>query len=97
MKLALNTESASAMREFAQVMPFALENIVQATEKVVQVYQSVAEDVGPHNQDFYDMIMLIKSAQENAAEAIEALPGMLAATADKIDAYIAANPAVTGK
>ena len=88
MKLALNTESATALREFAEAMPLAIDNIAESTEKVVQVYQSVAEDVGPHNQDFYNMLMLIKSAQETAAEAVQALPPMLNATADKIDAYV---------
>ncbi len=96
MRLALNTESAIALREFAEAMPLAIENITESTEKVVQVYQSVAEDVGPHNQDFYNMLMLIKSTQEAAAEAVQALPPMLNATADKIDAYVAANPSVAG-
>ncbi len=95
MKLALNHESAAAMREFAASMPVAIENIVQSTEKVVQVYQSVAESVGPHNQDFYNMLMSIKTAQEVAAEAVEELPGKLNETADKIDAYVAANPSVS--
>lgn len=80
MKLALNTESATALREFAEAMPLAIDNIAESTEEVVQVYQSVAEDVGPHNQDFYNMIMLIKKAQEMAAEAVQALPPMLNAT-----------------
>lgn len=96
MKLALNTESAIALREFAEAMPLAIENIIESTEKVVQVYQSVAENVGPHNQDFYNMLMLIKAAQEVAAEAVQALPPMLNTTADKIDAYVAANPSVVG-
>ena len=77
MKLASNTESATALRELAEAMPLAIDNIAESTEEVVQVYQSVAEDVGPHNQDFYNMIMLIKKAQEMAAEAVQALPPML--------------------
>lgn len=97
MKLALNTESAIALREFAESMPLAIENIVTATEKVVQVYQSVADTLGVHNQDFYEMLMHIKKAQENAADAIQTLPPMLNTTADKIDAYVAAHPTVTGQ
>lgn len=97
MKLALNTESAIALREFAESMPLAIENIVTATEKVVQVYQSVADTLGIHNQDFYEMLMHIKKAQENAADAIQTLPPMLNTTADKIDAYVAAHPTVTGQ
>lgn len=97
MKLALNTESALALREFAESMPFAVENIVAATVKVVHVYQSVADTLGVHHNDFYEMLMHIKKAQENAAEAILSLPPMLNATADKIDAYVAAHPTVTGQ
>ena len=96
MKLALNTESATALREFAEAMPWAIQNITESTAKVVQVYQSVAEDVGPHNQEFYNMLMIIKAAQETAAEAVQALPPMLNATADKIDAYVAATPSIAG-
>ena len=96
MKLALNRESAVALREFADAMPVAVENIVESTARVVQVYQSVAESIGPHEQGFYDMLMLIKAAQENAAEAVQALPPMLRATADKMDAFIAANPNIVG-
>lgn len=96
MKLALNTESAAALREFAEAMPLVIENIRESTERVVQVYQSVAENVGPHNRDFYDMLMLIKDAQEVASDAIEALPKMLTSTADKIDRYVAASPSISG-
>ena len=94
MKLALNTQSAMALREFAESMPLAIGNIVTATEKVVHVYQSVADTLGVHNQDFYEMLMHIKKAQENAADAIQTLPPMLNLTADKIDAYVAARPTV---
>ena len=37
MKLALNSESAAALREFSESMPVAIQNIVDSTEKVVQV------------------------------------------------------------
>jgi hypothetical protein len=94
MKLSLNSESAAALREFSESMPVAIQNIVDSTEKVVQVYQSVADTLGVHNQDFYDMLMLIKKAQEETAVAIQVLPKMLTTTADKIDAYVAANPTI---
>lgn len=94
MKLSLNSESAAVLREFSESMPVAIQNIVDSTEKVVQVYQSVADTLGVHNQDFYDMLMLIKKAQEETAVAIQVLPKMLTTTADKIDAYVAANPTI---
>ena len=96
MKLSINKKSAAALREFADAMPVAIENITDSTEKLVQVYQSVAESVGPHDQDFYNMLMLIKDAQESAAEAVQALPPKLKEVADKMDAYIAAHPDLVG-
>lgn len=95
MRLALNSESATALRDFSEAMPVAIQNIVECTERVVQVYQSVADTLGVHNQDFYNMLMLIKKAQEEAAEAIQVLPKMLTTTADKIDAYVANNPNIS--
>ena len=97
MKLSLNAQSANALREFAGAMPVAVSNIVTATEKLIQVYQSTADSLGVHQNDFYQMLMHIKKAQENAADAIESLPPMLKATAAKIDAYVAAQRGVSGK
>ena len=88
LRLALNAESAMALREFAEAMPVAIENITESTQRLMQVYQSVADSVGPHNEEFLDMLMHVKAAQESAADAIQALPTQLIATADKIDAYV---------
>ena len=96
MRITVSKESAIALRTFAEAMPFTIENIRQDTERLVQVYQSVADSVGPHEQAFASMLMLIKSAQEAAAEAIQALPAMLVETADRIDAYVAMNPTISG-
>ena len=95
-RIRLDAEGAMALREFAEVMPLAIENISQSTETLFRVYQSVADRVGPHEHDFENMLLLIKSAQENAAEAITVLPSMLQKTADKIDAYNAARPTISG-
>ena len=89
MKLSINKESADALRIFAEAMPIAIENIAQSTGKLIQIYQSVADTFGLHTQDFHDMLIIIKKAQETATEAIQVLPPMLISTADEIDAYLA--------
>ena len=94
MKLALNTESARSLREFGSAIPIAIANIVESTLKMGSVYQSVADTLGVHRQSFYDMLTLIKKAQECSAEAIEALPMLLNSTADKIDQYVAKQSAM---
>ncbi len=90
----LNKESAEALREFANSMPVTIDNIYESTQRLFRVYQTVSEQVGPHDQDFLAMLTLIKSAQEIAADALQILPGMLIRTADKIDEYIANNPSI---
>lgn len=89
MKLSLNVESANALRELAESMPLAIQNLVDSTLKVVTIYQSVSETLGEHRQAFYELLLLIKKAQEQTTETIEVLPIMLNATADKVDAYVA--------
>ena len=90
--LALNSESTAALRDIAHAMPLAMQNIVEETNKVFQVYQSVSETLGEHDQDFRDMLKLIQKAQEEAADAILALPSEMNKTADKIDVYVATHP-----
>jgi len=88
MKLSINKESSDALRTFAADIPSIIESVTISTEKVVQVYQSVSGSVGPHGQDFRDMLTCIKNAQVVAADAIQELPRMLMITADKIDSYV---------
>lgn len=93
-KLELTPEGAAALREFSGSMPLAVNNIVEATTALLQVYQSVAEGLGVHGQDFYNMLLHIKKAQENASEALEILPPMLNKVADSIDTYVASKRSI---
>ena len=96
MKLSINSESSAALREFAEAMPLALENIRVSTEDLFGVYQSVADGVGPHEDAFKQMLVTVQKAQENASNSIQKLPEMLKKTADKIDRFIAQNPSISG-
>lgn len=94
MKLTLTPEGAQALREFASAIPVAIDNIVTETDILINVYNSVSERLGEHNQDFSDLLMHIKKAQQNAAESILELPPKMKATAAKIDAYVATHPTI---
>ncbi len=96
LELDLSMKSAEALRDFAEAMPLAIMNIAQSTERVAQVYQSVAEEVGPHSQDFYDMIALVRAAQEKVVEAIEALPPRMRYVADQIEEFVASHRSIEG-
>lgn len=90
-------EGAEALRTFAASMPIAIENIKMDTDALNMVYQSVADELGYHSDNFGEMILLIKDAQEKAADAIMELPKGLTQTAQKIDDWCAKNPHVLGK
>lgn len=95
MSIALNKEGADALREFAQAMPLAISSISESTEKLMNVYQSVAEELGEHDEAFQSMLMYVIAAQKKAAEAIEYLPQNLIRTADAIDAYVAKEVSIS--
>ena len=96
MKLEATPEGAAALREFAETMPLAIENIRVSTEDLFGIYQSVAENVGPHEQDFRQMLATVKKAQEEASDSIQKLPQMLKKTAEKIDKFVAKKRGIAG-
>lgn len=93
-KLSLNSESAEALRQYAESIPVTVENIANDTEQLNRVYKSTAEDLGVHSNDFAQLLLSIKKVQETAADAISALPPLLINCAAKIDAYVASHPTV---
>ena len=88
MKLALNHKSVLALRKFSEAMPQAIQNIRDDTDKLFSVYQSVQDKVGVHGDDFHNLLQTIQKAQEDAAQAVEALPHLLTETAERIENYI---------
>ena len=94
MKLALDSKSATALRELADAIPGAVANITDDTVKLITTYQAVSDKLGSHRTDFYLMLLHIQKAQTLSIEALEVLPTMMHETADKIDTYIATKPQV---
>lgn len=88
MRLSISKESVSALREFANSMPKVVERIESDTENLLNVMSSLSETVGPHEQQFFELLQTVKKAQEKASDAIKELPYMLNSTADKMESYI---------
>ena len=99
MRLALNKESVNTIRGFAELIPVAIQNIIDSTLRLINAYQSVSETLGVHRQEFYNMLLLVKKAQSETVESIQVLQTLLNLTADRIDAYIASSPSksISGK
>ena len=94
MILSLNHKGAQALRDFAEAIPQAIQNISDDTDKLIGVYQSVQEKVGVHGDDFHTLLQSIEKVQKDAAQAVEVLPHMLVETAEKIETYVSNNPMV---
>lgn len=88
LRLAISAESVIALREFAKTMPTVLTNIEKSTTNLLNLFKWVADTVGPHEQEFFELLQTVVKAQETASDAISELPYMLNCTADKIESYI---------
>lgn len=88
MRLSISKESVSALREFANSIPKVMDNIEGSTENLLNIFKAVFETIGPHEQQFLELLQTVKSAQEKSIDAIRELPYMLNSTADKMESYI---------
>lgn len=88
MKLSLNQESVTALREFSDMMPQVIGNLEADIAKLVNIYNSVAEDIGSHEENFGEMLLSIQRVETRVAESINELTYMLKSTADKMESYI---------
>ena len=88
MKLGLNEESAYLLYGLADKLPSVFEQIMEDTERLINIYKSVNGDLGVHTRNFEAMLLRIKKATLLASEPLSYLPNDLRKTADKIMDYI---------
>ena len=96
MKLELNHEGAEALRTFANALPLALDSIGADTQELGNKYAQLADSLGIRAEIFGEMIRQIRSAQELAVEALEALPSRMYDVANQIDAFVNNPPTIIG-
>ena len=82
---------ADRLTKATKNMPIAMDNIVAETDNLLNVYNAVSEHLGKYNQDFSDILMHIKKAQQTAADAISELLSKTKEIATKIEAYTNIN------
>jgi len=83
--------TANALYSLADQLPAAMNAVAEETLKLVQVYQSVSDSVGPHAQQFQQMLLSIRKAATDANEAISSLPAGMRSCADKIVSYLGSS------
>ncbi len=60
MKLEINRESAEALYQLARYLPATMKIMAEQTLNLVQTYQSVSDSVGPHEEQFLEMLKYIR-------------------------------------
>lgn len=88
MRISMNMQSVTALREFAKSMPIALNELNELQEKMERTFSELETSLGPHADQFLSMLSDISRANKLSEEAIKELPYMINSTADKMEAYI---------
>lgn len=88
MKMSISNESVAVLREFADKIPAVVENIIEDTKRLIEVYNNVEDEVGPHREDFLQLFHSINRSQKASGDAIKELSYILRCTADKMESYI---------
>ncbi len=88
MILTLTHEGADSLREFANKLPIATQNIEIATRKLNNIFKSLYDELGVHREDFEELFSTVESLQKIAINAISILIPRMNRTAEKIDEYV---------
>ena len=84
----ISMKAVTALRAYADAMPAAINKLKDSNTKLMTVFQSVREDIGPHDDDIFDALAAVQKFVIDSAEPIEGLKPMMEAKADDIQAYI---------
>lgn len=88
MKLSINEQSVTALRDYAAKIPQVYCELDDDIRHLLDVYNNVSDNVGPHGEMFGEMLLKIKSAEAISRESINELVYILKCTADKMESYI---------
>lgn len=84
-KVALFQEAADALRAQAKAVPAAIQALEEANAKVYSAIQSVDGEGGPHTDQILEIVVYIQNELKHVQEAVENIPVMLNAKAEKIE------------
>ncbi len=88
MQIEANLESVQALRDFAEAMPYAVNQIIDETQHLQEKYRGLESDLGVRGRDFEDIVRMCMRAAQDASDALSDLPKGLNATADSLEGWI---------
>lgn len=93
MKLELNRESAEALYQLAEELPAAMSEVVEGTVGLINVYQSVADSIGPHREQFLEMANQVRVLVGDQNDSATELARIFKECADAIMDFVETAPA----
>lgn len=97
MILSINSESIVVLREYADIIKTVVNDMSNDAVNLFSTYYNVSEQVGPHEEQFKEMLSKVKQFQEISNDSIEELSYMLISTAEKMETYLRKNTASLSK
>ncbi len=94
MKLELTAEGAQALRDFADALPPVMDELSYDTEQLIDIFHSVSDDLGIHEENFNSMLSTVARAQKAADEAMQVIPGKMRKVAQAIEDYVKIHPSI---
>lgn len=88
MQIAANYESVQALRDFAEAMPYAVNQIADETARLQERYRGLEEALGVRSASFEDVMSACMRATQSASNALSDLPEGLIATAGQLEEYL---------
>lgn len=86
--LKLDQESVEALFFFSEQLPKIFENISNDTQKLINIYNSLCDTIGPHNEEFFDMLKSIELAKDIAGDSINVLSKNLKMSAESLSMFL---------
>ena len=92
MKLSISLESVAELREWSEQLSIIDLNLLLATSTLNQRFQAIRNVLGPHSQQFEEMISEIVNLQGNCSESLRYLRSQLSNTVVEMEDFIYNNP-----
>ena len=87
-KLSLNQESVEVLYYLADKLPVTVESLNEATVKLLEIYNSLSDDLGVHRNDFQIMLLKTQKTLLLANDSFSYAELVLRNAAERIDEYL---------
>jgi|GEM_PF-1153933 len=88
MKIEASYEGVKALRDFAESMPYAVNQIDESTHKLLRTFNSLESELGVRGETFRALVEHCIRATAIASDAVLELPSNLQKTADELEDWL---------